>query len=110
MSLFNKTLTRLRAPLVSDGRGGMKRDWAVYQPVTIAGWTVDAGVTIADGQNRDGSLIAYTARGPLLADVEGTDRIVYDGETFEIDGAVLRQEGPTLRTSHCIVLLKRWEG
>lgn len=110
MSLFVHTLTRLRAPLVSDGRGGQKRDWPAASSAALPGWQIDAGVTLKDGQNRDGSLIAYTARGPLEADVEGSDRIVYLGKTFEIDGAVLRQPGPTSRTSHCIVLLKRWEG
>jgi hypothetical protein len=110
MGLFVHALSRVRAPLVSDGRGGQKRDWGNALIESIPGWAVDAGLTVDDGRNRDGSLVAYTARGPLDADVDASDRIVYDGETYEVDGAVLRQPGPTPRTSHSILLLKRWEG
>jgi hypothetical protein len=109
MGLFVHTLTRLRAGLVSDGRGGLKPG-PFSDSLAIPGWAVDAGITLADGRNRDGSLLAYTARGPLNADVDPADRIVWDGKTYEIDGAVLRQPGVTARTSHTILLLKRWEG
>jgi hypothetical protein len=111
MGLLDRhSIVRKRPAYVSDGRGGTKADWAVNQPVTIRGWQVDAGDTSADIQNRDGSLVVYTIRGPFDADVRGDDRIVLSGEEFEIDGGVLRQPGVTDRTAHCILRLTRWEG
>lgn len=110
MSLFVHTFYRQRAPLVDDGRGGKKRDWGNISVAALPGWVVDAGITFDDKRNREGAMVAFTARGPMNADVEATDRIIYEGKTYVIEGAVERQPGPTPRTSHCIILLKRWEG
>jgi hypothetical protein len=110
VSLFRESLITLRAPLVDDGRGGLKRDWGTYVPHVIPGWSLDAGITFGDRDNRAGAKIAYTARGPIDADVEETDRIVYAGKTYVIEGGVERQMGVTARTSHCIILLARWKG
>lgn len=105
------TLGRQRATMVSDGRGGL--DATYPEPVVVdalKGWALDAGASAADLQNRDGAVIQWTARGPYDADVDRQDLIVIDGAKYEIDGAVIRQPGPTARTSHTILLLKRWEG
>lgn len=108
--LQRHTITRLRPAYVDDGRGGLKADWSVNQPVALPGWQIDAGNTSADTANRDGSLVVYTVRGPFEADVKGDDRITMMGEDFEIDGGVLRQPGVTPRTAHTILRLTRWEG
>lgn len=104
------TISRERPVMVADGRGGQEADFTNAQSVDLPGWALDVGNTIADDQNRDGALIQWTARGPLAADVERHDRITVLGKTFQIDGAVRRQPGPTPRTSHTILLLKKWEG
>ena len=105
------TLGRQRATMVNDGRGGTEPTYPT--PVVanaLPGWALDAGNTLADTQNRDGALIQWTARGPYEADVERPDLIVVDGVKHQIEGAVVRQPGPTARTSHTILLLKHWEG
>lgn len=106
------TLTRKRPVFVDDGRGALVPDWsqAPASTAAIEGWALDAGNTLEDTQNRDGALIQWTARGPIGADVDRFDRIVVLGDEFEIDGGVRRQPGPSARTSHMILLLKRWEG
>ena len=96
--------------MVGDGRGGSDADYSTATAVKIEGWALDAGNTLEDAQNRDGVLIQWTARGPFDADVERRDRITVFGEQFHIEGAVVRQPGPTPRTSHTILLLRRWEG
>ncbi|WP_159576097.1 hypothetical protein [Microbacterium sp. 8M] len=104
------TLVRERPVMVDDGRGGLEPDSTTATPVDLPGWALDAGATVADLQNRDGALIQWTARGPFDADVQRHDRITVFGEKFQIDGAVVRQPGPSPRTSHTILLLKNWEG
>lgn len=105
------TLTRRRPNRVPDGRGGERLEWPdPSADVALPGWSLDAGNTVEDIQNRDGALIQWTARGPFNADVERHDHLFVFGEEYEIDGAVRRQPGPTAMTAHTILLLKRWEG
>ncbi|MEX1078884.1 MAG: head-tail adaptor protein [Homoserinimonas sp.] len=104
------TLSRERPNRVSDGRGGFEDDWTDVEPVDLKGWALDAGASQEDLQNRDGSLIQYTARGPMTADVQTGDRITFNGEQYQIDGAPVKQPGPSPVTSHIIMLLRRWEG
>lgn len=104
------TIGRERPELVDDGRGGQEPDFTDATVVDLPGWALDAGDTTADAEHRDGALIQWTARGPFLADVKRHDRITVFGEQFLIDGAVIRQPGPTPRTSHTILKLKAWEG
>ena len=104
------TIEVIRAPEVDDGRGNLKRDWVNATETTIPGWAVDAGSTVEDEQNRDGSAVEYTLRGPLNADVVASDRVRLWGGLYVITGGVLRQPGVTALTSHCIVRLTRWDG
>lgn len=104
------TLQRERPNMVSDGRGGKEPDFVGVAKVDLPGWALDAGNSSRDAQNRDGALIAWTARGPYSADVERHDRITVMGEPYKIDGAVVRQPGPSALTSHTLLLLVRWEG
>lgn len=104
------TLTIRRAPLVDDGRGNEVHDWEDSSDTESPGWAVDAGDTTEDLDNRDGSSVSYTCRGPIDADIVGSDRVVLFGDVFEVTGNILKQPGPTARTSHAIVRLTRWEG
>lgn len=104
------SLIRERPHLVDDGRGGERKDFTGVIGVELPGWALDAGATTKDAEHRDGAEIVWTARGPFSADVERHDRITVFGEQYQIDGAVVRQPGPSLLTSHTILLLKRWEG
>ena len=104
------TLVRERPTMVDDGRGGHEPDFSTASSVDLPGWALDAGATIRDAQQRDGAKIVWTARGPYAADVERHDRIVVFGEAFQIEGAVIRQPGPSALTSHTILQLVRWEG
>lgn len=104
------TLLRERPARVADGHGGLEDDFTDVPLVPLPGWAVDAGATIEDSQNREGELIRFTVRGPIDADVQAGDRITYDGDQYQIEGAPMKQPGPSSRTSHVILLLRRWEG
>lgn len=104
------TISRERPARVPDGRGGTRSDFTGAASVAIPGWSLDVGASARDMANRDGALIAWTARGPFEADVARHDRVTVYGEQFQINGAVLRQPGPSARTSHTILFLEKWEG
>lgn len=101
---------RERPEIVPNGRGGTQADFSAAVKVDLAGWALDAGPTVQDDVNREGVSVEWTARGPYAADVERHDRITVFGEQYQIEGAVRRQPGPSPRTSHTILLLKRWKG
>lgn len=100
----------VRAPLVDDGRGNKRRDWAAAKEHESKGWGVDVGAGETDAVNRDGAAIEYTIRGPLDADVLPSDRVRLLGSLYLIDGPVSRQPGVTALTSHSVVRLIAWEG
>ena len=100
----------VRAPLVDDGRGNKTRDWANATETPLTGWAIDAGSTVEDETNRDGSAVEYTIRGPYAADVAAADRVRLLGGLYKITGGVLRQPGPSALTSHTILRLTKWSG
>lgn len=103
-------IIRKRPTLVSDGRGGTEPDYTTTTNVTIPGWAADAGNTVEDRTNRDGTSIEWTLRGPHAADVQRHDLVELFGDDYQIDGDVMRQPGPTAATSHTILRLVKWVG
>jgi hypothetical protein len=108
--VFRHAISVVRAPLVDDGRGNKTRNWGAASETTIPGWAVDAGSTVEDEANRDGSAVEYTLRGPFDADVASGDRVRLMGGLYSIVGGVLRQPGPSPLTSHTILRLTKWTG
>lgn len=104
------TVGIIRAPKIDDGHGNEDFDWGEQAETESHGWAVDAGATAEDTTNRDGDSIEYTLRGPYRADVLATDRVRFEGDVFLIEGAVMRQPGPSALTSHTIIRLIRWAG
>jgi hypothetical protein len=87
--LLHDTVTRVRAPLTAGPYGGQQRDWsntssvaypAEVQPVSSTEAVVDADRTVTRWR---------VVVGPGAA-VAATDRIVWDGGTYEVDGDVER--------------------
>lgn len=105
-----QSIIRARPARVDDGRGNLQDDWSTPTTDTFPGWAVDAGATVEDLTNRDGTRVEYTIRGPIDDDVRAGDRITWLGDEYRVDGAPLKQPGPTSATSHQIVKLTRWEG
>lgn len=80
-------ITRLRAPLVSAGYGNSSYNWAAATSTDFSvkwGWETttevigDEARTITRGK---------VFGGPDL-DLEATDRVLYRGDTYEVDGEV----------------------
>lgn len=107
----NKTITRIR-PGVKTVRGSAIPDWDnPVETVNITGCSVQPATTTLSEDGRvlglsDG-LTVYVPNG---ADVLEGDRIVVDGENYEINGLPRRWESPTGRVSNIQLNLKRYSG
>lgn len=51
-----------------------------------------------------------TFRASYDADIESGDRVIFEGETYEIDGEVFHTKSPTGRVSSTRCTLVRWDG
>lgn len=108
LGIMQQSVTRLRPTFTRDSHGNDSEDWSDPASLLIPGCSVQPGVTSEDRQNRDTTLIAFTVIAPAGIDVLSTDRIVYSGNTYEIDGEPERWETGIL--DHTNLYLKRWEG
>lgn len=91
--ILHDPVTRLRAPLVSAGYGNQARDWPNASGATfLVHWSAQAVNEVVGDEPRTISRIKLFG-GPDF-DLEATDRIVGpDGNTYEVDGEVMRSYG-----------------
>lgn len=87
--MLGGTIIRLRAPLVVDGYSGTatRRDWTAATSTTLEGFAVaPGGPGEASTVNREQTVTEPTLYGPYGADVAASDRVVYDGRTWDVTG------------------------
>jgi hypothetical protein len=83
------TITRLRAPLVSAGYGNAKRNWAAgTSQEFVVHWSTKSVDEVIGDEPRTVTR-GKVFGGPDL-DLEATDRVLFDGDTYEVDGDVMR--------------------
>lgn len=110
LSFFKDSVTVLRAPLVINS-GMEKRDWS-----NAASHTVNRVQVVAQSTSRDydGRVLNVSDRRTLRAnydaDIKAGDRVIWKGETYEVDGEVFHTESPTGRVSSTRCTLARWSG
>jgi hypothetical protein len=82
-------ITRLRAPLVSAGYGNQQHDWAAATSVTfLVHWSAKGEQEVVGDEARTVSRVKIFG-GPDL-DLEPTDRVLFGGDTYEVDGEIMR--------------------
>lgn len=84
---FPHTITRLRAPLTTDGKGNQIRDWATATSASFAGWIQPVSsdeLTL----NQERIVSRWRLFAEPSADVISTDRISWGGKTFQVDGEI----------------------
>ena len=108
-SFAKQTVTRLR-PGITVSRGSEIPDWSHPDSKEIRNCSVQPGTTDMSLDGRVlGLLDGLTCYMPENADIREGDRVVYDGETYEVNGVPRRWHGVG-NTSHTQVTLRRWEG
>lgn len=86
---LHDSITRLRAPLVSAGYGNQSRNWAAaVSAAFLVHWSAKAVSEVVGDEART------VTRGKIFGgpdlDLEASDRVVFDGDTYEVDGDVMR--------------------
>ena len=110
-SFCKESITRIR-PGTKTLRGSEVPDWSESKvnTLTISGCSVQPATT---SLSMDGRVLAIneqmTAYLPEGSDVLAGDRIVYNGETYEINGEPKKWTG-AVNLSNIQLNLTRWEG
>ena len=110
LSFFRDTVVRQRAVLRK--KNGMEyQDWSDPDELTIMNCQLTPQATTRDFEGRVLNVTdRRTLRANYDADIKAGDRIVWDGETYEIDGEVFHTKSPTGRISTTRCTLVRWNG
>lgn len=109
LSFFKDTVTILRAP--ASIKNGMEvRDWTQAAEHTISNVQVAAPSTSRDFDRTLNTSDRRTLRAKYDADIKAGDRVVWNGDTYEIDGEVFHTKSPTGRVSSTRCSLVRWSG
>lgn len=109
-SFCSQSITIIR-PGTKEVRGSIVPDWEhTAQPVVVGGCSVQPA---SSSLSLDGRVLgisdAWTAYLPEGTDVKAGDRILFDGNTYEISGEPRVWTGAFTR-SHIQLNLTRWEG
>lgn len=110
LSFFRDTVTRLRAPIESKN-GSDYFDWTQAVELVITNVQVIAQSTSRDFEGRVLNVSdRRTLRAAYDADIKAGDRIVWQGETYEVEGEVFHTKSPSGRVSSTRCTLVRWDG
>ena len=110
LSFFRDTVTRLRAPIESKN-GSDYFDWTQATELVITNVQVTAQSTSRDFEGRVLNVSdRRTLRAAYDADIKAGDRIVWQGETYEVEGEVVHTKSPSGRVSSTRCTLVRWDG
>lgn len=108
---LSDTVTRLRAATDTDRRNDTVYDWSDTDEADIEGCAVAPRTSAEDNTGRTAVIVGLTLYAPFDADILAVDRIVYDGMTYEVDGAVGRWRNPFSQFEAGLeVALKRVDG
>ena len=109
LSFWRQTITRLR-PGTTTSRGSTIYDWTKPDALTITGCHVQPATTSLTQDGRvAGIMDGMTVYAPAGADIKAGDRIVFDGETYEIQGDPLQWPG-AVALDHIQLNVRRWRG
>ena len=112
LSFMRDSVTVKRAPLVTKN-GQQVRDWNSKDVVTLTITNVQL-TPQATSREFDGRVTQVTDRRTLRAlysaDIQPGDHVIWNGNTYEIDGEVFHTMSPTGRVSSTRCSLIRWEG
>jgi hypothetical protein len=110
-ALGAQQLIRVRASEVTDGRhGGRARDWKTADTEVIIGCNVQPFATAES--TLQAAYVADRLRvfAPPGTDLLPTDRVIYDGVTFEVDGSAQRWHDFSGQEHHIELVIKRLAG
>jgi hypothetical protein len=114
--LGNDTVTILRAPLVSVPRdGSLVRDWdnATTTSVTkcnVQPFPMAEKLVIEENRDREYVRSAYRVHAPAGTRVEHTDRVIYNGDTYDVFGHMGEWHRFSGKENHVTFIIRLREG
>ena len=111
-SFCRQTVQRIR-PTYRSSRGSVIPDWENPDgdPLTIPGCSVQPATTSLSEDGRIlGIMDGLTAYLPAGSDVKAGDRIVYEGQVYEINGEPRVWVSATGSRDHILLNLRRYSG
>ena len=110
LSFFKDSVTVKRAAIAV--KNGMEyRDWSKASDHTITKVQITAQATSRDFDGRVENVSdRRTLRASYDADIAVGDRVIWNGETYEVDGEVFHTKSPTGRVSSTRCTLVRFTG
>lgn len=110
LSFMRDSVTIRRAPLAA--KNGMEyRNWSQAIEHVVRNVQVTAQGTSRDFEGRtEQASDRRTLRARYDADIQTGDRVIWHGETYEVDGEVFHTKSPTGRVSSTRCSLVRWCG
>lgn len=98
-------------PTEKSVRGTTVLDYSDSEPVTVTGCSVQPTDTLRDFDGRTLAIErSFELYAPPGSDIKAGDRIVWQGRTFEVNGAPMEWRSPTGRVSHINARLREWSG
>ena len=109
-SFFTDTIVRQRATTTIDAYGNVDRDYPGEQ-LTITTARVQPRSSIEHvTEDRDITEETLGVYVPLDADIIATDRVVFDGKTYEVHGDLQPFRGVTNATGHAYFVMVKVSG
>lgn len=109
-SWANQSVKRVR-PGTKESRGSSIPDWSNPDELTIEGCSVQPSQTTLSQDGRVlGLTEGYTVFFPRTADVKAGDKIIWDGNEYQIIGEPRGWDSPTGRVSSLQAAIERWAG
>ena len=110
LSFMKDSVTVKRASAVN--KNGMEsRDWKNATSHTLSNVQVTPQATSRDFEGRVTQVSdRRTLRADYEADIQAGDRVVWNGDTYEVDGEVFHTKSPTGRISTTRCTLVRFKG
>jgi hypothetical protein len=92
---FDRTVTIVHPAEIAGYGAGIERDYATGTSDTTVGWLHQLTEAERTSSTRDAVTATHVLRCPADAPIQPYDRIVVDGETFDLDGkpATARRPG-----------------
>lgn len=105
MRLGRHTIVVRRATVAEDEYGNDQRDWATATSTTVTGCSVQPVLGAEVTVGRETVVSRWQVWAPDGTDLLATDRVEWDGSTYDVDGEVQRWGFPPL--SHITALLRK---
>jgi len=107
--VLRQTVTVLRPGTTTDRYGNTTTSWATAARHDVAAW-VEQTAASENTDQRDGQTADWLALLAPDADVNGRDRVLFDGKTFEVIGPPTPRNTLRGKTHHLEATLRWVEG